>query len=252
VDTLIPFLAFSRNIPMTVKRPLELLIAGTGTDVGKTYFSRLLVAGLRTQGRRVWVQKPIACGAKPGMEDGEDAVLWRSFADPDQPPKSACPWSFPETSAPSWILRQRQISCTITDLARGITALRGDHDLIVEGAGGLLSPLSSDDGNLTDLARATGLPLLLVGSTCLGCINACLLSIREIKRHKLPLLGLILSDTVGTKPFVPRTELRRLLEKEVPLLGIIEHRATHLAATCLAAIVNPEKTSALDPASQRG
>ena len=213
---------------MTDHRPFELLIAGTGTDVGKTYFSRLLVTGLRARGRRVWVQKPIACGANPGMEESEDAILWRSLADPAQAPNSACPWSFPETSAPGWILRKRQISCTITDLARGITALRGDHDLVVEGAGGLLSPISSDDGNITDLARTTGLPLLLVGSTCLGCINACLLSIREIKRQGLPFLGIILSDSVGVTPVVPETELLRHLEKEAPFLGVIEHKATHL------------------------
>ena len=54
--------------------PLEVLLLGTGTAVGKSYVGRLLVQALRNEGRRVWVHKPIASGAGPGFDLAEDAL----------------------------------------------------------------------------------------------------------------------------------------------------------------------------------
>lgn len=198
--------------------PLEAFILGTGTEVGKSFVGRLMVQALRQQGRQVWVHKPIACGSALGSDLAEDAVLWHGLADPDQDLARVCPLSFPEACAPSFALERRGLIHTTAMMADTIQSLRGTHDLIVEGAGGLLSPLSSDGDN-ADLARRCGLPLVLVGSSVLGGINAARLTIREIRRQNLPLVGLILNRTNDSDQDLSR--ITTLLAHEAPLIGLI-------------------------------
>jgi dethiobiotin synthetase len=72
-------------------------------------------------------------------------------------------------------------------------AAHGDF-LLVESAGGVLSPYS-EDLTTADLAAALGLPLLLVARNALGAINHASLAIAELRRRHLPLLGVLFVDT---------------------------------------------------------
>ena len=63
-----------------------------------------------------------------------------------------------------------------------------DGPLIIEGAGGLLVPLTRETLNIDVFAR-WGFPIVLVSRTALGTINHTLLSLQALRAHKIPVLG---------------------------------------------------------------
>ena len=178
--------------------PLELAITGTDTGVGKTKVTRLIVQGLRALGRRVWVHKPVACGGWDGCSS-EDGRALREVIGDDQPFGSVCPHEFPEPASPhlaaaadGWRLHTPVLRGTIASLRRG-------QDLIVEGAGGLLTPMTDDRTTLMDLCD---LPLLIVTRPHLGTLNHTALTARVAGDRAI---GLILNhhealpDSVATR-----------------------------------------------------
>lgn len=153
-----------------------LFITGTGTGVGKTYVAALIARRLHAAGVRVGVYKPVASGCE--VLDGElvssDAVaLWNAAGRPGTL-SSVCPQMFAAPLAPHLAARAEGKRVDAQLLRAGLKFWRETSDLvIVEGAGGLMSPLSDDDYN-ADLAMEFGFPLLVVAANELGVINGTL------------------------------------------------------------------------------
>src|SRR3954453_14971644 len=127
-----------------------LFITGTGTGVGKTYVGALVVRALRDAGKRVGVYKPVAsgCEMRGGKLVSPDAIaLWEAAGRPGTL-EQVCPQFFAASLAPHLAARAegRQVDSRL--LREGIKFWRGTSDVvIVEGAGGLMSPISDDDYN---------------------------------------------------------------------------------------------------------
>jgi dethiobiotin synthetase len=153
-----------------------LFITGTGTGVGKTYVTALLAKALREAGARVGVYKPVASGCE--NHDGElsstDAVaLWDAAGRPGTL-ANVCPQMFAAPLAPHLAARAEGRRVDAKLLRNGIEFWRQSSDVVlVEGAGGLMSPISDEDYN-ADLAADFGFPLLVVAANELGAINATL------------------------------------------------------------------------------
>ncbi len=153
-----------------------LFITGTGTGVGKTYVAALIARALREAGARVGVYKPVASGCE--MRDGEvvspDAVaLWEAAGRPGTLDR-ACPQLFAAPLAPHLAARAEDKRVDAKLLRTGIDFwLETSDAVVVEGAGGLMSPISDDDYN-ADLAAEFGYPLVVVAANELGVINATL------------------------------------------------------------------------------
>jgi dethiobiotin synthetase len=150
-----------------------LFITGTGTEVGKTHVAALVVRDLLAAGVRVGVYKPVASGCR--LVDGElvsdDAIaLWEAAGRP-LTPADVCPQRFEAPLAPHLAARVEGKRVDAALLRAGAEVWRGAYDvLLVEGAGGLMSPLSDDDYN-ADLAIDLGAPLIVVAADRLGVIN---------------------------------------------------------------------------------
>ena len=153
-----------------------LFITGTSTGVGKTYVGALIARDLRAAGKRVGVYKPVASGCE--LCDGElispDAMaLWEAAGRPgtiDQ----VCPQRFAAPVAAHLAARAEGRRVDPRLLRDGINVWRESCDIVlIEGAGGLMSPLSDDDYN-ADLAAEFGYPLVVVSANELGTINATL------------------------------------------------------------------------------
>jgi dethiobiotin synthetase len=153
-----------------------LFITGTGTGVGKTYVGTLIANALCSAGKRVGVYKPAASGCE--MRDGQlvcnDAVaLWEAAGRPGTLAQ-VCPQSFAAPLAPHLAARAVGQRVDAGLLRSGLEFWRETSDFVlVEGAGGLMSPLSDDDYN-ADLAAEFGYPLIVVSVNVLGTINATL------------------------------------------------------------------------------
>ncbi len=175
---------------------LGYFITGTDTDVGKTYIAAQLAANLYSVGQRVGVYKPVASGCS---RDGDalvsdDAVaLWNAAGKP-LTLDAVCPQRFEAPLAPYLAAREEGRSVDAALLRSGLEVWRRDSDVvIVEGAGGLLSPLSDSDLN-ADLAREFELPLIVVAANRLGVINHTLLTLLAAEAYGLEVKGVVLCD----------------------------------------------------------
>lgn len=153
-----------------------LFITGTGTGVGKTYVAALIARALGATGRRVGVYKPVAsgCELREGRLVSPDAVaLWEAAGRPGTV-EQVCPQLFAAPLAPHLAAQAEGRRVDRRLLRDGIRYWQSSADVVlVEGAGGLMSPLSDADYN-ADLAAEFGYPLVIVAENVLGTINATL------------------------------------------------------------------------------
>jgi dethiobiotin synthetase len=169
-----------------------LFIVGTDTGVGKTTVGAGLIRLLRRSGRRPIPFKPVETGCAPAPLDA--TRLWRA-ADRPLPLAEICPFALALPAAPAAAAAALGSERDLDDLVRrALTAATAGDCLVVEGAGGLLSPYGRGWTN-ADLATRLGLPILLVARVALGTINHVALTIGELARRKLPLAALVLVRT---------------------------------------------------------
>lgn len=169
--------------------PVQLIVCGTDTDVGKTVVSALLVQGL---GAHYW--KPV----QSGLDDGGDSRRVQQILQLE--PERIVPEAYrlQRPVSPHWAAEQDGVSIEPASLALPVRP----GPLVVETAGGLLVPMGRRWLQIEQLQR-WGLPVLLVGRSGLGTLNHCLLSIEALRSRGIPLLGLVLNgpphaDNPGT------------------------------------------------------
>jgi dethiobiotin synthetase len=175
-----------------------LFIAGTSTEVGKTRVAAMIARELAAAGHRVGVYKPAASGCRREGNAlvADDAVaLWEAAAKPGDLDR-VCPQRFLAPLAPHRAARAegRQVDAGL--LRAGLEYWRATSDVVlVEGAGGLMSPLGDDDYNV-DLAAEFGYPLVVVAANELGVINATLQTIftAQARAPRLPIAGIVLNQ----------------------------------------------------------
>jgi dethiobiotin synthetase len=158
---------------MTQKPPPGLFVTGTDTGVGKTYVASRIAQALFRAGRRVGVYKPVASGCRALGDEliSDDAVeLWNAAGRPGELAR-VCPQRFAAPLAPHLAARATGQEISAEELRAGLDYWRERSDvLVVEGAGGLLSPLG-DDEYVADLAAEFDYPLVIVSDNSLGTIH---------------------------------------------------------------------------------
>ncbi|WP_413440980.1 dethiobiotin synthase [Synechococcus sp. MIT S1220] len=159
--------------------PPRLVVCGTGTDIGKTVVSALLVQGLHAT---YW--KPLQSGLDGGGDRGRVQALL-------QLPADRClaeAYAFHSPVSPHWAAEIDAV-----ELDRHRLDLP-DHSgaLVVETAGGLMVPLTRNWLQIDQL-KQWRLPVLLVADSGLGTLNHTLLSLEALKHREIPVLGLILN-----------------------------------------------------------
>ncbi len=179
--------------------PTALAVIGTDTGVGKTRVVTLLVAGLRALGERVWIHKPVACGGFDGTTS-EDGRRLAELCGDHQEPASVCPWQFPGDASPHLAAAAAGHALDLEQLARTVAGLSGDHQLVVEGVGGLLVPLTPARSTVLDLLLACALPALLVTRPHLGTLNHTALTVAVARARGLPLIGLVINAHAPVAP----------------------------------------------------
>jgi dethiobiotin synthetase len=206
-----------------------LFFTGTGTGVGKTYVAALVARALRSTGKRVGVYKPVASGC--AMRDGQlvssDAIaLWDAAGQPGRL-EQVCPQCFAARLAPHLAARAEGRRVDSALLRSGLDFWRETSEVVlVEGAGGLMSPLGDDLYN-AELAEEFGYPLVVVAANVLGTINATLQTLitADVFRDGLDVAGVVLNwpsepaDDPSTESNAD--ELRRRCV--VPLLAELRH-----------------------------
>lgn len=197
-------------------------IAGTDTDVGKTTIAAGLLHAARQHGLSTLAAKPVAsgCVVTPKGLRNSDALALIDESSIKLPYEQVNPFAFEPAIAPHVAAREAGVALNVPTLLqamRHVLAQNADFTL-VEGAGGWRVPLSGQ-ANLSDLAIALKLPVILVVGVRLGCINHALLSAEVIARDGLQLAGWV-ANIVDPRTSRLEDNLSSLAERlPAPCLG---------------------------------
>ena len=175
---------------MTSNTPIA--ICGIDTGVGKSIVTGLLAHHLLQQGKVVITQKLVQTGCSGRSEDilVHRRLMGAQWHRLDEQ-KLTCPYTFAFAGSPHLAAELAGTVIDPTELNRATLELTGQVDqLIIEGAGGLLVPLTRSLLLLDYLARYS-YPIILVTSPRLGSINHTLLCLEAIRHRNMQLSGLV-------------------------------------------------------------
>ncbi len=171
--------------------PPGLFITGTDTGVGKTVVACALAEQLRERGVDVGVMKPIETGV--GTQGPLDAIALAEAAGVRDAMDLICPVRLALPAAPVVAAETENREVDLGAIRAAYDTLRSRHEcVIVEGAGGLLVPITASYA-MADLARDLALPLLVVTRGRLGTVNHTLLTLEVAAGRGLPVAGVVLS-----------------------------------------------------------
>jgi dethiobiotin synthetase len=195
-------------------------VTGTDTAVGKTYLSTVLLALLRRKGLNVAAMKPVESGVERD-DPASDAARLRDAAGAQDPLERVRPILISEPLAPWVALSRAGGGVDLNALDDAFHALcEGRDAILVEGAGGLLVPLTRDlayDG----LFVGWGLDLVVVAGNRRGTLNHTMLTVRAAHDAGLRVRGVILNALGPDRNGIAeRTNLEALTEllEPVPVL----------------------------------
>jgi dethiobiotin synthetase len=184
-----------------------LFVTGTGTDIGKTYVSCALIRALKARGAVVDAFKPVVSGFDPKDAAGSDpARLAAALGDPGSVFRIA-PRRYLAPLAPNIAARLEGQVLVLDDMVIDAVARAAeirDGLLLVEGAGGVMSPLTDGETNL-DMIAALGAPVLLVAGSYLGTISHVLTALVALRATGARVLAVVMSESLDAPDLVQTT-----------------------------------------------
>jgi dethiobiotin synthetase len=132
-------------------------------------------------------------------------------------------YTFEAPLAPGVAAQLEGVEISLDKILESYRRLERLHDhVLVEGAGGLMVPLSGEQ-SLLDLIACLGLPVLLVGRLSLGTINHTLLSLECLSQRKIPVAGVVLNSALKKQDLSAQYNHTTLSQwSSVPLWGVVD------------------------------
>lgn len=174
-----------------------LFITGTGTDIGKTFVTGLIVKKLKKSGRNAAYYKAAMSGNErnsnreliPG-----DARYVQEISGIDQPLSSMCPYIYETAVSPHLASRLEGHPVQMEVVKKGFEQLCSRYEYItMEGSGGILCPVCFDETEiwLEDIIQVLNLSCLLVADAGLGTINSVALTVEYMRSRNISVKGII-------------------------------------------------------------
>ena len=199
---------------------LAIFMTATDTGVGKTTLTAALVLALQKKGHRVGVMKPVETGVDPQQPETSDAGRLQSLLSPPPPFASICLYAFPQPLAPLACARESGTTIDVAHIAAACHINRQQHSVFfVEGAGGVLTPLSPTH-TIRDLIVTLNLPAMVVGRTSLGSVNHLLLTLEALQYAGIKPCGIVLNDPT------PINQTERLHQQRTSTVALIQEWST--------------------------
>ena len=171
----------------------DLFIVGTDTGVGKSVVSLLLMQLFFAKGYHPFYLKPFQTGCTDPHDEDSDArfIYAHTNALKGRNPSESVIYCYPEAKAPFIAAMKSGARIDLGVVRDAVKAKRERHSpLVVEGAGGLLVPVTRE-ALMVDVVKELACRPLLVARAGLGTINHTLLSIEALRHRKLEPLGVI-------------------------------------------------------------
>jgi dethiobiotin synthetase len=204
----------------------RLFVSGSGTGVGKTLVTCILVRQLRAAGREARALKPVISGFDPS--DVADSDTGRLLAVMDEPLDKAAigsisPWRFSEPLSPDMAAAREGRRLDVGEIAgfcRYAGPAEGDSVVIIEGVGGVMAPLS-DEETVIDWMTALNWPVVLVAGSYLGTLSHTLTAVEAVRYRGLKLSGVVISESADNPvPLVETIETIARFVTETPVIGL--------------------------------
>lgn len=175
----------------------NLFITGTGTDIGKTYISGLILKKLKENGASAAYYKAAMSGngrRSDGSLEPGDAVYVSKISGISQPVEEMCPYIYENEVSPHLASRMEGNPVQLEVVLDGFRKACKSYEYVtIEGSGGILCPICFDKTKiwLSDVIKACNVGCLLVAVAGLGTINGVGLTAFYMKEHDIPLKGII-------------------------------------------------------------
>ena len=168
-------------------------ITGSNTDVGKTTVGVEIIRHL-SKTRKVRVRKPVEtnCQFIDEVYAPKDAIALNEACSEPEPLSIVCPYCFELEASPEEASSHDGTTLSIDGLVGACNADTEDSFVVVEGAGGLYSPIADASLN-SDLAKRLQVPIVIVIRDELGAISQALLTIEAAKKNKLSISCVVLN-----------------------------------------------------------
>jgi dethiobiotin synthetase len=174
-------------------------ITATGTDIGKTFIARGMIAELQARGRSVGALKPVITGFDPRAPQTSDTGrLLLALGETLTPERiaAASPYRFREPLSPDIAGRREGTAidfAVLTAHSRGAIAAHRDA-LIIEGIGGIMVPLD-DRHTVLDWMIELDLPLILAAGSYVGTLSHTLTALDVLDRADLKVAAVVVNET---------------------------------------------------------
>ena len=177
-----------------------IFITATGTDVGKTFVSALLVKKLKDIGINCGYYKPVLSGAEwiHGELVPGDCAYVKHVANLDGLPKEYLSYMFEHALSPHLAAKIENTQIKLDKIQKDFENLKTKYEyIVVEGAGGIVCPMDLDGGKsflIKDIIKGLQLDILIVAPAKLGSINSAVLTVEYAKNNGINVKGIILNN----------------------------------------------------------
>ncbi|WP_153730813.1 dethiobiotin synthase [Sporosarcina obsidiansis] len=201
-----------------------LFVTGTDTDVGKTIATTLIRSFLHDHGLHFIPFKPVQTGAI--LQNGDwiapDVMTYQLALDVEMK-QMKTEYLFEKPCSPHLAACLENVEIEPSRLTESVEQLENLHGgVVVEGAGGLYVPLTTNGYCLIDWMKELKAPVVLVARAGVGTINHTMLSIKALESKGIPIAGVLFNDLQQDPPEIVRNniEMIRMLT-DIPVIGTI-------------------------------
>ncbi len=193
----------------------NIFITATGTDLGKTYISALIVKKMREAGFNCGYFKPVLSGVIENngkLVESDCNYVVNTAKIPTSANDCVVYW-WKEAVSPHLAAKRTGMEIDITKIKSEFKNKNKKYDyLLIEGAGGITCPLRLENGEkylLKDLIKELNAPIIIVADGGLGTINSTLLTVEYARANQIKIAGIILNN-YETDNFMQQDNLKQV------------------------------------------
>ena len=211
-----------------------IFITATGTDIGKTFVTALIVKKLRDAGLNAGYYKAALSGAEE-QPDGSwlpgDAAYVAKISGMQEKGEELVSYIYKTAVSPHLAAMREGNPVELDKVKDDFAKAQAKYDYVtMEVSGGIICPIRSDEQHilLEDVIKAGGLGTLVISNAALGSINACVLTIAYLRQKSIPVRGIILNNYDGSD--FMQADNKKMMEAitGVPVLAEVKMNDTEL------------------------
>ena len=213
---------------MTMKNGMGhgFFITGTDTGIGKTYVARLLLEGLAAARQTVTYMKPVqtgcTCDAEGNLVAPDFDYVMKNGAYMSAEMEDHVPYRFEPACSPHLAASLAGVTISLEYIREKFSRVSDKKSItIVEGAGGILTPLS-ETTTMLDLMLHLRLPVVVVTSPRIGTLNHTLLTLGALAEKRIEPAGIVVNNVHEiTEDFIYHDNVR-VLRCHLPHAAFLE------------------------------